>query len=91
MVIYILVDIKPLERIQGFGVIQCVRERLRIKDGEKVGSADDAINVYYRDVAARTQIIRCYNPHPIVRVRPITKRGKPVNEGALVELLVNCE
>lgn len=44
-----------------------------VEDGEEVCSANNAINVDNRDVPFSAKIVRGYNPHPIVRVRLITK------------------
>ena len=44
-----------------------------VKDREKVCRTHDAINMDDRNVAIYTRIIRCHNPHPVVRVRLVTE------------------
>ena len=91
MVVYVLVYIKASERFEGLCIIQRVRQRLLIKNWEKMCGAHDAINVDDGDVANHTKIIRGHDPHPVVGVGLITERRKPVNKCALVELSINCK
>lgn len=51
MVIYKLVDIKTLERIQSIRIIQGMGYGLLVEDREKVCSTNDTINVDDRDIS----------------------------------------
>lgn len=53
--------------------------------------AKNTINMDHRQAAGVTKIVRCYNPHTVVGVGMFSGNGEPVNESALVELIVECE
>ena len=60
-----------------------------IEDGKEVGSMKNAINMNDRNTGGGAEIVGCYDPHSIVWIRPVTEDGEPVDEGTLVELLVD--
>ena len=46
----------------------------------------NAVNMNCGNTGCNTEIVGCYNPHSVDWVWLVTKDGKPVDEGALVEL-----
>ena len=52
---------------------------------------EDAVDMDHRQVWSIASVVRRHNPHPVVRVRPISKYRIPVNQGTLVLLTIECE
>ena len=88
MIIYILIYIEALERIECFSIVERSRERGSIKNWEEMCSTKNTVNVDYRQVGGATKIVRSNDPHSIIRVRVVSKHRKPVDKSTVVCLII---
>ena len=52
---------------------------------------ENAVNMNHRNAGSTAKVVRHHNPHPVVRVRLVTKDRIPVDEGTLVEFPIDHE
>jgi len=86
-----LINIEAMEQIERLCVVYIMVHKLWAKDGHEVSGTEYAVNADNGNVTGVSLVVRGNDPHPIVWIGFISEHGEPVNEGALVWLVVKIK